>query len=479
MPAVSAAEAETGIAWFAVMTTVFSSSPAATSNIPGMALLSNTKARTLRLEINRTASSPPLVRPAGSQMSKTSWTSRPSMRRTIHLTRVWASDSREPPRRSPATSAITRAATNESDIDLVLHPGSFCRRVPGDIRGPGERCSWTRSLTYASMEKVMLVSNLHAGSVSSRTKEVIIKALQADFKLEAVDTARRHHASDLAKDAADRGFDAVLAFGGDGTINETAQGLVDTDVALGVLPGGSTNVLARSFGIPTDPVEATAYVAQRLRDGMRRRINTGRMNDRAFLFSTGMGLDAEVVKRVESDPERKARSREWAFVSNAFKAGLGEYRGIDPCITATVDGGDPEKFMTVVSLQRQAVYLLQAIPARRLSRRHAGWWVGRLRAPEAPHPHHAAAGLGVFRKPVPSTLEIVGIPPRCVAGSARGGSPAACPGGRGLRRRTHERANPIWCGTLSTCLFEPPRARLRRRQWCLDLLSHRLRFEYR
>ena len=194
----------------------------------------------------------------------------------------------------------------------------------------------------------MLISNLHAGSVSSRTKEVIVKALQADFKLEAVDTASRDHASDLARDAVDRGFHAVLAFGGDGTINETAQGLIETDIALGVLPGGSTNVLARSFGVPTDPVEATAFVAQKLRDGARRRINTGRLNDRAFLFSTGMGLDAEVVKRVEADPERKARSREWAFVGNALKAGLGEYRGIDPCITATVDGGEPDRFMTAV-----------------------------------------------------------------------------------------------------------------------------------
>lgn len=194
----------------------------------------------------------------------------------------------------------------------------------------------------------MLVSNPHAGSVSARTKEVIVKALQADFKLEAVDTTHRNHAIELGRDAVDREFDAVLAFGGDGTINETAQGLVGTDVALGVLPGGSTNVLARSFGIPTDPVEATAFVAQRLRDNMRRRINVGKLDDRYFLFAAGMGLDAEVVKRVEADPERKARSREWAFVNNTLKAGLGEYRGIDPCITVTVEGHDPERFMTAI-----------------------------------------------------------------------------------------------------------------------------------
>ena len=208
----------------------------------------------------------------------------------------------------------------------------------------------------------MLVSNLHAGSVSARTKEVIVKALQADFKVEAVDTARRDHAADLARDAVDRGFDAVLAFGGDGTINETAQGLVETDVALGVLPGGSTNVLARALGVPTDPVEATAYVASRIRSGTRRRINVGRTGQRYFLFSTGMGLDAEVVRRVEADPEKKRSSREWAFVSNALRAGLGEYRGIDPCITMTVEGSDPQRVMTAVCCNGRPFTYFKRLP---------------------------------------------------------------------------------------------------------------------
>lgn len=194
----------------------------------------------------------------------------------------------------------------------------------------------------------MLVSNLHAGSVSARTKEVIVKALQADFKLEVADTIRREHASDLARDAVDRDFQAVLAFGGDGTINEVVQGLAETDLALGILPGGTTNVMARSLGIPADPVEATAFVAARLRSGTRRRINLGRINERYFVFSAGMGLDGEVVRRVEAAPERKRRSPEWLFVSNAFRAGLGEYRGTDAFIKLRVDGDEPQQVMTAV-----------------------------------------------------------------------------------------------------------------------------------
>lgn len=199
------------------------------------------------------------------------------------------------------------------------------------------------------MDKLLLVENPRAGTVSVRTKEVIAKALSADFKLEEVVTNHRGHASELARDAVDRGFDAVVAFGGDGTINEVAQGLVGTDVALGLLPGGRTNVTVRSLGVPRDPVEATAFLASRLRSRTTRRVNVGRIDERYFLFSAGMGLDAEVVKRVEADPEATRKWGEWFFLTNALKAGATEYRGMEPSITMTVDGGEPEQVVLAVT----------------------------------------------------------------------------------------------------------------------------------
>jgi diacylglycerol kinase family enzyme len=198
------------------------------------------------------------------------------------------------------------------------------------------------------VEKVLLVSNAYAGSVSERKKQVIVKALQADFKLEVVDTASRNHATDVARDAADRGFHAVVAFGGDGTINEAAQGLVSTDVALGILPGGSTNVMARSLGLPVDPIEATALLSAHLKSSKTRRINVGRADGRFFLFSAGMGLDAEVVRRVEADPEAKRERGEWLWLSQALRAGIGHYRGADPTITLEVDGHEPRRVVLVV-----------------------------------------------------------------------------------------------------------------------------------
>lgn len=206
------------------------------------------------------------------------------------------------------------------------------------------------------MKKVLLIANARAGSVSSRTKEVIIKALSADFKLEVADTAARDHASELARDAVDRDFEAVVAFGGDGTINETAQGLVGTDVALGLLPGGSTNVMARSLGVPRDPVEATAVVAERLRTDYKRRINVGRVGSRYFLFSAGMGLDAEVVKRVEEDPDAKRRRGEWFFFATALKVAFTRYRGAEPTIDVEAEGEKHKMLLAVCCNARPFTY---------------------------------------------------------------------------------------------------------------------------
>jgi diacylglycerol kinase family enzyme len=216
-----------------------------------------------------------------------------------------------------------------------------------------------------------LISNARAGSVSTRTKEVISKALSADFKLEVVDTQSRGHASDLAKDAVDQGFDAILAFGGDGTINEVAQDMVSTDIALGIIPGGSTNVMARSLGVPIDPVDATAFAASHLRTGTRRRINVGRIGARYFLFCCGMGLDADVVKRVEADPEGKKRSAKMTFLKNALNVGFTRYRGAEPTITMEAGNSPPVKVLfTIVCNARPFTYFgrfpIEVCPEARL-----------------------------------------------------------------------------------------------------------------
>ena len=147
--------------------------------------------------------------------------------------------------------------------------------------------------------KILLVVNASASSVTARGRVVIQKALSADHEVTVAETTRRGNATRLAQSAAAAGTDVVVALGGDGTLNETANGIVGTTCALAALPGGSTNVFARTLGLPNDPVEATSYLLDALDRGSIEPIGLGSVNGRYFLFHTGVGFDAAVVARVE------------------------------------------------------------------------------------------------------------------------------------------------------------------------------------
>ena len=79
------------------------------------------------------------------------------------------------------------------------------------------------------------------------------------------------------------------------------------------LPGGSTNVWARTLGIPNDVVDATEHLLRIADDFRPRRVDLGRVNGRHFVFASGVGLDASVVERVDAHPLRKARFGAWYY----------------------------------------------------------------------------------------------------------------------------------------------------------------------
>ena len=138
--------------------------------------------------------------------------------------------------------------------------------------------------------RIVLVVNSFASSVTARNTVVVHRRLSRDHDVELVETNRRGHATRFAHDAARRGADVVIGFGGDGTVNEVATGIAGTDTALGVLPGGSTNVFARTIGLPNDPVAAAELVANGIDAGDFRPIGLGRVNGRFFCFHTGSRL---------------------------------------------------------------------------------------------------------------------------------------------------------------------------------------------
>jgi diacylglycerol kinase family enzyme len=147
--------------------------------------------------------------------------------------------------------------------------------------------------------RLLLIVNTSASFVTARARVVIHKALSADHEVVLKETNRRGHAARLAQGAAADGLDAAIVLGGDGTLNEAANGLAGSQTALGVLPGGSTNVFARTIGMANDPIEATSQLLGALAAGSVRRIGLGRANGRYFLFHAGIGFDAAVVRRVE------------------------------------------------------------------------------------------------------------------------------------------------------------------------------------
>ncbi len=166
--------------------------------------------------------------------------------------------------------------------------------------------------------RILLVVNSFASSVTARNTVVVHRRLSRNHDVELVETNRRGHASRFAHDAARRGIDIVVGYGGDGTLNEVATGIAGTETALGALPGGSTNVFARTIGLPNDPVAA----ADRLADGIDsenfRPIGLGQVNGRYFCFHTGVGYDAAVVATVE----RRASLKRWLGHPLFITAGL-------------------------------------------------------------------------------------------------------------------------------------------------------------
>src|SRR3954447_25652696 len=145
--------------------------------------------------------------------------------------------------------------------------------------------------------RMLVIVNPYATTVSDRLKNLLVYALQGRYEVDAVETEARDHATELTREAAAEGYDVVVAFGGDGTVNEAANGLVGSKTPLTCLPGGSTNVFCRTLGIPNDVVDATEHLLRMADDFEPRMVDTGKVNGRHFVFSAGIGLDASVVER--------------------------------------------------------------------------------------------------------------------------------------------------------------------------------------
>ena len=193
--------------------------------------------------------------------------------------------------------------------------------------------------------KVLLIVNASASSVTARARVVIQKSLAADHEVTVAETSRRGHATRLAQGAAAKRTDAVIVLGGDGTLNEAANGLAGTECALGVLPGGSTNVFARTIGMTNDPIEATGELLAALGDGLGgiRRVSLGSVNGRRYLFHVGVGFDAAVVAQVERRAALKRYLGHAFFAYTSFATWARHYDRRHPHFSISLERRDGEK----------------------------------------------------------------------------------------------------------------------------------------
>jgi diacylglycerol kinase family enzyme len=189
--------------------------------------------------------------------------------------------------------------------------------------------------------RALVVVNPAATSTTAKMRDVLVRALASELKLDVVETTHRGHGRELGVQAAAEGIDLVVSVGGDGTVNEVVNGLLETGPSphlpmLAVVPGGSTNVFSRALGRSRDPVDATAEILASLRAGRTRLVSLGQASasgtedadesgwsaPRWFVFAAGLGFDAEVIARVEAQRAEGRRSTGTLYVREATTAFL-------------------------------------------------------------------------------------------------------------------------------------------------------------
>ncbi|MGH2706479.1 MAG: diacylglycerol/lipid kinase family protein [Actinomycetota bacterium] len=239
------------------------------------------------------------------------------------------------------------------------------------------------------MIRAHLVMNPEARRVTPALLRVIAAALESRLKLEVTETHARDAGIEIGRNAAGSGCELVIAFGGDGLVNEVVNGIAGTDAALGIIPGGTMNVLARNLGIPRDPLKAADHLLQRVGHPEPHLLALGRANGRYFTFASGCGFDAEVAARVEAHREAKRRYGEAYFYAAALGTFTSTYLTRRPYLRCEGSFGTHEAVLAIALTAGPYAYL-------------AGWPVRLAASPQA----NGAMQVFMLRRLVPQRLPL-------------------------------------------------------------------------
>ena len=196
--------------------------------------------------------------------------------------------------------------------------------------------------------RAVLIVNPNATSTTAAGRDLLAHALESRTELTVVHTNHRGHAIEIGQEATATGIDVVIVHGGDGTVNEVVNGILHTPApqtpAVGVVPGGSANVFARSLGISPDPIEATNQLIDQLgayRNGTPwRRIGLMHCGERWGVFTAGMGVDGAVVAAVEAQREKGRKVTASRYIRVAIREMLTSARH-EPILTLELPDRDP------------------------------------------------------------------------------------------------------------------------------------------
>jgi diacylglycerol kinase family enzyme len=270
--------------------------------------------------------------------------------------------------------------------------------------------------------RAVLIVNPNASGVTPDLTVAVEDALRATGELETVLTERPLHAAEIAEAVSRGDAERIYVFSGDGGYNEVVNGL-EADLPVGFIPGGSTSVFSRALGMPRDSVAAARALAA---SPAERRISLGRVNGRRFTFSSGFGVDAELVRRVDALGRASGkRANDLAFArtlagifaeSRARFAPAMEVEGLGRVAFALVANGHPYSYVGRVPLRiaPKAKFELgldlvapREIKARRLPQ-VAAWALagkGQQRSPHVLYVHDADELVVRADRPMPLQVD--------------------------------------------------------------------------
>ncbi len=195
-------------------------------------------------------------------------------------------------------------------------------------------------------QAIFIINPISGGKSKEFVPELIREVIDKNMlEVEIVFTKAPEHATELAKEAALSGFNYAIAVGGDGTVNEISKGIIHTNTALGIVPFGSGNGLARHLGVPMNIRQSIEFI----NTAKVKSIDAGLLNGNLFANMAGTGFDAHIGKLFA---EQKGRG-----FSTYIKTTLNEFINYKPKeYTLTIDGTKYEKDAFLISFANSTQY---------------------------------------------------------------------------------------------------------------------------